>query len=237
MGSDQASDERDAYVILLGAGVGRRLGHVEPKVLLPIDRHPILAVAARAAAASASVGGIVVTFPAGWEGRARSCVEDIDVPVRLVEGGPSRQASVRAALEAIPASVGIVAVHDAARPFAGPELFERVIGAVRDGVADGAVPVLEIPDTILRVHGDAVHGTEPREKLFLGQTPQAFRTAVLRAAHERAAAAEESFTDDASLLRWADLPVCAIAGDPENVKITTLADLASADRRMAEIGG
>jgi 2-C-methyl-D-erythritol 4-phosphate cytidylyltransferase/2-C-methyl-D-erythritol 2,4-cyclodiphosphate synthase len=73
--------------------------------------------------------------------------------------------------------------------------------------------------------------------LFLGQTPQAFRTSVLRAAHEGAAEAEETFTDDASLLRWAGHPVRAIAGDPANVKITTLADLASADRRMAGIGG
>jgi 2-C-methyl-D-erythritol 4-phosphate cytidylyltransferase len=231
------SGGRDAFVILLGAGVGRRLGHVEPKALLPIDGRPILAVAAGAAAASASVGGIVVTFPVGWEGRALACVEGVDVPVRLVEGGPSRQASVRAALEEVPAWAGIVAVHDAARPFAGPELFERVIGAVRDGVADAAVPVLEIADTILRVRGDTVRGTEPREELFLGQTPQAFRTPALRAAHERAAEAGETFTDDASLLRWADHPVCAIAGDPANVKITTLADLASADRRMAGIGG
>jgi 2-C-methyl-D-erythritol 4-phosphate cytidylyltransferase len=234
---EHASGGRDAFVILLGAGVGRRLGHVEPKALLPIDGHPILAVAAGAAAASTSVGGIVVTFPVGWEGRARSCVEGIDIPVRLVEGGASRQASVRMALEEVPPSIGLVAVHDAARPFAGPELFERVIGAVRDGVADGAVPVLEIADTLLRIEGDTVHGTEPRDELFLGQTPQAFRTSVLREAHERAAEAGETFTDDASLLRWADHPVRAIAGDPANVKITTLADLASADRRMAGTDG
>jgi 2-C-methyl-D-erythritol 4-phosphate cytidylyltransferase len=223
----------DAYVILLGAGVGRRLGHVEPKALLPIHGRPILAVAAGAAAASASVGGLVITFPAGWEGRARACVEDVDLPIRFVEGGPSRQASVRAALEDVPDPVEFVAVHDAARPFAGPDLFERAIGAVRDGVADGAVPVLEIADTVLRVEGDTVYGTVPREELFLGQTPQAFRVAALRAAHARAAEAEESFTDDASLLRWAGHDVRAVPGDPDNVKITTLADLAEADRRMA----
>lgn len=228
---------RDAFVILLGAGVGRRLGHVEPKALLPIDGRPILAVAAGAAAASASVGGLVITFPAGWEGRARACLEGIDVPVRFVEGGPSRQASVRAALEGVPASVELVAVHDAARPFAGPELFERAIGAVRDGVADGAVPVLEIADTVLRVDGDTVHGAVPRDELFLGQTPQAFRVAALRAAHERAAGSEEAFTDDASLLRWAGHEVRAVAGDPDNMKITTLADLAEADRRMAGVDG
>jgi 2-C-methyl-D-erythritol 4-phosphate cytidylyltransferase len=228
---------RDAFVILLAAGVGRHLGHDEPKALLPIDGRPILAVAAGAAAASASVGGLVITFPVGWEGRARACAESLDVPVRFVEGGPSRQASVRAALEDVPGSVGIVAVHDAARPFAAPELFDRAIGAVRDGGADGAVPILEIADTVLRVEGDAVHGTVPREDLVLGQTPQAFRAEPLRAAHARAAEAGETFTDDASLLRWAGHHVRAVPGDPENVKITTLADLAEADRRMAGLGG
>jgi 2-C-methyl-D-erythritol 4-phosphate cytidylyltransferase len=225
-----------AVVILLGAGAGRRLGGVEPKVLLPIGRRPILAVAAAAAAASPLVRGLVVTFPPGWEGRARACVEDVGVEARFVEGGETRQDSVRTALSAVPASVEIVAVHDAARPFAPPDLFSRVLEAVGHG-DDGAVPVLAVADTVLRVRGDVVEGTEPREELVLGQTPQAFRASVLREAHAKAEAAGASFTDDASMLRWAGYGVRAIPGDPENVKITTLADLAHADRRMGAGGG
>ena len=95
----------DAIVILLGAGAGRRLGAAEPKALLPIGGRPMLAVAAAAAAASAPVRGLVVTFPQGWEGRARACVEDLGVPVLLVVGGGSRQASVRAALAEVPGTV------------------------------------------------------------------------------------------------------------------------------------
>lgn len=221
----------DAIVILLGAGAGRRLGAAEPKALLPIGARPMLAVAAAAAAASAPVRGLVVTFPSGWEGRARACVEDLGVPVRLVIGGATRQASVRAALAEVPGSVDIVAVHDAARPFAPPDLFARVLEAVVGG-ADGAVPVLAVSDTVLRVQGAVVQGVEPREELALGQTPQAFRTSVLREAHAKADVAGASFTDDASMLRWAGYEVHAIPGDPVNVKITTLADLAQADRRM-----
>lgn len=220
-----------AIVILLGAGAGRRLGAAEPKALLSIAGRPMLGVAAAAAAASALVGGLVVTFPPGWEGRARACVEDLGVSVDLVEGGDSRQASVGAALARVPGQVGIVAVHDAARPFASPELFARVIKAVADG-ADGAVPVLAVTDTVLRVRGETVEGTEPRDELALGQTPQAFRTSVLREAHAKADVAGASFTDDASMLRWAGFEVRAIRGDPANVKITTIADLAHADRRM-----
>jgi len=220
-----------AIVILLGAGAGRRLGAAGPKALLSIGGRPMLGVAAAAAAASPLVGGLVVTFPPGWEGRARACVEDLGVPVDLVEGGDSRQASVGAALAKVPGQVGIVAVHDAARPFASPELFARVVQAVADG-ADGAVPVLAVTDTVLRVRGKTVEGTEPREELALGQTPQAFRTSVLREAHAKADVAGASFTDDASMLRWAGFEVRAIPGDPANVKITTIADLAHADRRM-----
>ena len=220
-----------AIVILLGAGAGRRLGAAEPKALLAIGGRPMLAVAAAAAAASSHVRGLVVTFPPGWEGRARACVEDLGVPAGFVEGGDSRQASVRAALAEVPGQVGIVAVHDAARPFASPELFARVVEAVADG-ADGAVPVLAVADTVLRVRGEIVEGTEPREELALGQTPQAFRASVLREAHAKAEVAGASFTDDASMLRWAGFEVRAIPGDPANIKITTIADLAHADRRM-----
>jgi 2-C-methyl-D-erythritol 4-phosphate cytidylyltransferase/2-C-methyl-D-erythritol 2,4-cyclodiphosphate synthase len=225
-----------AIVILLGAGAGRRLGAGEPKALLSIGGRPMLGVAAAAAAASPLVGGLVVAFPPGWEGRARACVEDLGVPAELVEGGDSRQASVGAALVKVPGEVGIVAVHDAARPFASPELFARVVQAVADG-ADGAVPVLTVTDTVLRVRGEIVEGTEPREELALGQTPQAFRTSVLREAHAKADVAGASFTDDASMLRWAGFEVRAIPGDPANVKITTIADLAHADRRMGGDGG
>lgn len=220
-----------AIVILLGAGAGRRLGGEEPKALLSIGGRPMLAVAAASAAESSSVGGLVVTFPPGWEARARACVEDLDVSTRLVEGGESRQASVRAALAQVPASIDVVAVHDVARPFASPDLFARVLEAVADGV-DGAVPVLAVTDTVLRVQGDLVQGTAPRDELALGQTPQAFRASVLREAHAKAEVAGASFTDDASVLRWAGFEVRAIPGDPANVKITTLADLARADRRM-----
>ena len=224
-----------AIVILLAAGAGRRLGGPEPKVLLPIGGRPVLAVAAAAAAAS-GVGGLVVAFPPGWEGRARACVEGLEVDARFVEGGETRQASVRAALEAVPASVAVVAIHDAARPFASPDLFRRVLRAVERG-PDGAVPILPVADTVLRVRGEVVEGVESREELALGQTPQAFRTAALREAHANAEAVGASFTDDASMLRWAGYEVLAVPGDPDNVKITTLADLAHADRRMGAAGG
>jgi 2-C-methyl-D-erythritol 4-phosphate cytidylyltransferase len=224
-----------AVVILLGAGAGRRLGGAQPKAFLPIGGRPMLAVAAATATASPVAGGLIVTVPPGWEDAARACLEEIDAGASLVPGGDSRQASVRAALAEVPAGIEAVAVHDAARPFAPPELFTRVLAGVADG-ADAAIPVVAATDTVLRVLGGVVAGVEPREELALAQTPQAFRTEVLREAHAKAAASGARFTDDASILEWAGYEVRTVPGDPANVKITTLADLAEADRRMGGEG-
>jgi 2-C-methyl-D-erythritol 4-phosphate cytidylyltransferase len=225
-----------AVVILLGAGAGRRLGATEPKAFLPIGGRPLLSVAAGAAAAAPGVGGLVVTFPPGWEGAARACLDEVAVSVTFVPGGDSRQASVRAALAGIREGVEVVVVHDAARPFAAPDLFAQVLDQIDDG-ADAAIPVVAVTDTVVRVRAGMMAGTEPREELALAQTPQAFRTVILREAHAKAETSGFSFTDDASVLEWGGFEVRVIPGDPANVKITTLADLAEADRRMGGGGG
>lgn len=220
-----------AVVILLGAGSGRRLDAREPKALTPIGGRPMLTMAAEAAVTSAAVGGLVVAFPQEWEAEARACLEGVGATQAFVTGGDSRQASVRAALAEIDDDTDVVVVHDAARPFASPHLFTAVIDEITRG-SDAAIPVVEIADTVLRVRGDEVLGSEPREEFVLAQTPQGFRASVLREAHAKAAVAGLSFTDDASLLAWAGFEIRTIAGDLDNVKITTPADLARADRRM-----
>ena len=136
----------------------------------------MLAVAAAGAAASPKIGAIVVAAPPGYEEEARSCVEGLPVPTTVLTGGRTRQASVRAALAALAADAEIVVVHDAARPFAPPDLFTDVIRAVEGG-ADGAVPVIAVADTVKRLDGVRVVDTVARNELGLAQTPQAFRCA------------------------------------------------------------
>jgi 2-C-methyl-D-erythritol 4-phosphate cytidylyltransferase len=223
-----------AVVILLGAGVGRRLGGTEPKAFLPIGGRPILAVAAAGAGACPGVSALVVAVPRGWEGRAAEVLEGIAAPVEIVAGGPSREDSVRAALTRMPERAPFVVVHDAARPFASPDLFVRVLGAVREG-GDAAIPVVPMTDTVIRVRAGVVAGVEPRDELSLSQTPQAFRTDALRRAHAKAEASGFAFTDDATMLQWAGFEVRTVAGEPANVKITTLSDLAEADRRIGGV--
>jgi 2-C-methyl-D-erythritol 4-phosphate cytidylyltransferase len=236
-----ASDQGRAAAVVLGAGLGRRLGAREPKAFLTIGGRPILAVAAAGAAAARAVGILVVTCPPGGEDRAREYLAEVRHPAIVVPGGATRQASVALAIEALPRDVELVAVHDAARPFASPELFDLVLAAV-DGNetgdrADGAIPIVPIPDTVKRVHDGLVLGTEPRAQLAAAQTPQGFRVEALRDAHARAAEAGLEATDDSQVLEHAGYRVRVIAGDPMNFKITTLLDLARAEAWMGRVDG
>ena len=171
----------------------------------------MLAVAAAAAAASPAIAAIVVTAPVGYEDEAHACLEGLPVPATVVNGGATRQASVRAAL-AVLDGPEIVAVHDAARPFAPPDLFTEVVRAVAAG-ADGAIPVVAVADTVKRLDGLRVVDTVTRDDLGLAQTPQAFLVAALRAAHDEAIHAGYDVTDDAMLLEQVG-SVVAIPGDP-----------------------
>jgi 2-C-methyl-D-erythritol 4-phosphate cytidylyltransferase / 2-C-methyl-D-erythritol 2,4-cyclodiphosphate synthase len=147
-----------------------------------------------------------------------------------VPGGPTRQASVRAGLEALlPRKPDIVLVHDAARPFASADLISRAIAAAEKTGA--AIPALPVTDTIKRVDkADTVEETLDRGLLRLVQTPQAFAFPALLEAHRRAAAqGRNDFTDDAALAEWAGMKVSVFPGEPGNTKFTTPDDFTRAE--------
>jgi 2-C-methyl-D-erythritol 4-phosphate cytidylyltransferase/2-C-methyl-D-erythritol 2,4-cyclodiphosphate synthase len=149
-----------------------------------------------------------------------------------VFGGATRQASVRAGLEAVaPLRPDLVLIHDAARPYASAALVTRAIAAV--AATGAAVPVMPLADTIKSVDatGRLIEATLDRTILRTVQTPQAFAFAPALAAHRRAAASgREDFTDDAALAEWAGLKVAAFDGEAGNVKLTTAEDVARAER-------
>jgi 2-C-methyl-D-erythritol 4-phosphate cytidylyltransferase len=195
--------------IVVAGGRGDRFG--SPKQFASVAGARLVDHAV--ASAAAVCHEVVVVLPEGtaWDG----------APVQAaVVGGASRSESVRAGLAAIQPEADIVVVHDAARPLATPELFELVIDAVRAG-ADGAVPGLEVADTLKRVKGARVVDTIARDGVVAVQTPQAFRADTLRRAH----ASGGDATDDAALVEAAGGSVVVVAGDPRNLKVTTVADL------------
>ena len=208
---------------MVAGGSGRRFGG--PKQFLPLSGRP---VAAWSVAAARSVAdGVVLVVPAeNVEGAPApgSTGEEALGADRVVPGGSSRAASVRAGLAAVPDDARIVVVHDAARPLAAPSLFTAVVGAVRSGDCSGAVPVVPVTDTVKRTSAGRVVATVDRDGLVVTQTPQAFAADALRAAHR---SGDES-TDDAALLEAAGLAVAAVEGDPRNLKLTRSGDLALA---------
>jgi len=150
--------------------------------------------------------------------------EHLSKPVRLVEGGDSRQASVQNALRSLSLDTDLVAVHDAVRPFIDQERIEQVIRvAAETGAAIvGIVPV----DTVKRVRKDKVRATLPREHLVLTQTPQVFRFDLLKLAFERAAEDGFAGTDESSLVeRLEQVDVSVVQGSDRNIKITKPSDM------------
>lgn len=198
--------------VVVAGGQGVRFGGL--KQFAPLGEETVAARSVRAARSVADV--VILVVPPGYQGAG----EGADV---VVEGGTTRAASVRAGLAHV-GEVDVVVVHDAARPNARPVLFAAVVAAVVGG-ADAAVPGLVITDTVKRVSREdgltLVRATESRQELMTVQTPQAFRRAVLVAAHANA----DEATDDAALVELAGGRVVVVAGQRDNLKITEPADL------------
>ncbi|MEM8658486.1 MAG: 2-C-methyl-D-erythritol 2,4-cyclodiphosphate synthase, partial [Pseudomonadota bacterium] len=148
-----------------------------------------------------------------------------------VRGGETRQASVRAGLEAlVPTAPEKVLIHDAARPFPATALIERVIGAIAPGRA--AFPALPVVDTLWRARDAVVETDARREGLWRAQTPQGFRFADIRAAHRQA---DPEATDDIAVFRTAGHQAQVVLGEEANFKITTPADFTRAETHLRSI--
>jgi 2-C-methyl-D-erythritol 4-phosphate cytidylyltransferase len=228
-------------VILPAAGLGTRM-KAQPektgtsrKQFMLLDGSPILLHTIRKFDACPSVSEIVVALRGDDIEWVAELVEQehLTKPVRLVEGGDSRQASVQNALATLAADTTLVAVHDAVRPFIDAERIEQVIRvAAETGAAIlGIVPV----DTVKRVHKDKVRSTLPREHLVLTQTPQVFRFDLLKQAFESAAGDGFFGTDESSLVeRLEAVEVSVVQGSDRNIKITRSSDMDLARLFLAE---
>ncbi|OGL25085.1 MAG: 2-C-methyl-D-erythritol 4-phosphate cytidylyltransferase [Candidatus Rokubacteria bacterium RIFCSPLOWO2_12_FULL_73_47] len=215
---------RLAAVIPAG-GIGARLGTRTPKQFLTIGRTPILAATVRHFTRHPGMAAVVVAAPQAHLARARRLLARAGrgAPIVVVAGGRTRQESVWLGLQAVPAGVNVVVVHDAVRPLITRRLVDDVVRAARE--AGAAVCALPIAETVKRVRDGLVEATLDRAELWAVQTPQAFRADLLRGAHERARRDGIVGTDDAMLVERLGHPVRVVAGLPGNIKITTPEDL------------
>jgi len=218
--------------ILPAAGLGTRMGKTEApgrKQMMELAGAPVLVHTLRRFDSAATVNEILLAVRPEDRAALESLVAEgsFKTPIRFADGGRSRQESVENALALVGPDVDLVAVHDAVRPLITPELIDQ---AVEQASRDGAV-ILGIPavDTVKRVDQKIVHATLPREMIMLAQTPQVFRTELLRRAYEQARADGFSGTDEASLIEHLGEDVHVMLGSSRNLKITRPEDLALAE--------
>ncbi|GAB3620967.1 2-C-methyl-D-erythritol 4-phosphate cytidylyltransferase [Glutamicibacter endophyticus] len=227
-----STEQNSAAVILVAAGQGTRLGAGVPKALVKIHGTSLADHALARISQVSRVEHVVVVCPARDNRLARE-LDTCGVSVSFVDGGTSRAASVRAGLAAVPERFPNVLVHDAARAFTPPEVFNRVLDELEQGAA-AVIPALEVTDTISETELGAnqvrrIVRTPARANLRAVQTPQGFNAHLLSEAHaalgELSEPELEALTDDASVVANQGHPVHVVSGAPQSLKITRPEDL------------
>lgn len=213
--------------IILAAGRGTRAGAGAPKQWRDLGGRPVVAHALEAFAGHLRVLAIHPEDRAQVEALRASGVLAAEL---VVEGGASRQASVRAALEALEGrGVSEVLIHDGARPLVSGALIGRVLAGL--GTAEGAAPALAVTDALWTGAEGRVSGTRDRAGLFRAQTPQGFRFAPILAAHR---AHGGGAADDVEVARAFGLGVVMVEGEESNLKLTWAGDFARAEAMVKE---
>jgi len=217
-------------VIIPAAGSGSRVGAACNKLLLPLAGEPLLQHTLRAVAACDVAQVVLVTRP---DERAvmAALAANVGLEPTFADGGETRQASVAHGLAALQSHIGLVAVHDGARPLVTPKLFDQTLAAAAEhGAAVAAAP---IADTLKRVRDGAVAEGIDREGVWAMQTPQAFQVEILRWASEAARADGFAATDEVSLVEHMGRPVAIVESAEPNLKVTRPEDYAAAAAHLA----
>jgi 2-C-methyl-D-erythritol 4-phosphate cytidylyltransferase/2-C-methyl-D-erythritol 2,4-cyclodiphosphate synthase len=212
--------------LIVAAGRGTRSGAGIPKQYRILAGKTVLAHAIDALVAHPRVDAVQVVIGPGQEEAYAEAIGGRDLPPPVI-GGATRRDSVANGLASIDASR--VLIHDAARPFVPAEVVDQLLDALDRH--DGALPVLPVADTIVRIDGQAVGDVVPRDALRRVQTPQAFRLDAIRAAHA-AWPQDREATDDAQMIRAIGRTVAIVEGSAMLEKLTYPSDFAAAEQRL-----
>jgi 2-C-methyl-D-erythritol 4-phosphate cytidylyltransferase/2-C-methyl-D-erythritol 2,4-cyclodiphosphate synthase len=223
--------------VIAAGGSGTRMNSGIPKQFLEIAGKPILLHTIESVLAIEEIIQVVIAIPSEHIKTAESILQRLpQEKVRCVEGGSSRQESVRNGIAHIGRDADVIMVHDAVRPICDRDMMLRVLEAARGKGA--AVPGIPATDTIQRVsRRGRVLATPPRQELYAIQTPQAFHSGILKSALDRAHDAGFLGTDESSVVRWAGHPVVVVPGSPDNIKITRPMDMELAGLLIAKRSG
>lgn len=219
--------------IIAAAGAGTRMASNQPKQFLLLAGTPVIIHTLRVFEQCESIHEVIVVLPAAESAGFLSLAgkHGLRKVSRVVPGGATRADSVKRGLLAIRAATAeIVAVHDGVRPFVTAEEIDTVVAAAQ---ADGAaILVAPVTDTIKQVGDQRVVRSLDRGELRRALTPQCFRYDVLRQAYQTADVTDPSVTDESVLVEKLGVPISVIDGNPRNIKITTVVDLAIAEAML-----
>ena len=219
-----------AVLVLPAAGIGSRFGGPIAKQLLPLAGIPVLRRSLEAFAGVVSEA-IVPTNDALHDDVV-AALAGSSIPVRIIRGGATRQASVHAGVLASDQACDVILVHDAVRPLVPRACILACLEALTRHAA--ALVAIPCPDTVKRASSQQiVSETVPRDDLWLAQTPQGFRRTEGLAAFARALAEGWACSDDAQVLERAGHHVALVPGDRRNLKLTTADDWAVAEALLA----
>lgn len=231
-------------VIIPAAGLGTRMAaaakdkkRAASKQFTELAGTPILIHTLRKFSSVPQVSAICIalrqTEMDEFRSRLQSYAQDVlKKKIQLVQGGEHRQESVANALAAISAeNDDIILVHDAVRPFVTQQIIQEVIEAAQKyGAAIAGMPAVDTVKQVERTsEGALITATVPRERVVLAQTPQGFRYHILKKAFDEAATDGFLGTDEASLVERSGKEVAVVMGSPQNMKITTPADMELAE--------
>ena len=229
------SDRKHNIAIIAAAGVGSRMHAGRAKQMIELGGVPLLVHTLRRFEECAAVDQVILVLQPSLttELLALASRHSLTKIARVVAGGAERQDSVYRGLQVLtPDTTGVVAVHDAARPFVRPEEIRTVVElADSKGAAIMAIPAT---DTVKQVKSGRVHRTLDRRGVYSAQTPQAFRYSVIQEAYERAVQDGFIGTDDSQLVERIGQRVFVVEGSYTNIKITRPFDLRLAELIHAE---
>ena len=216
--------------LIVAAGRGTRLGGELPKQYLPLDGQPVLRRTVATFLAHPRIDRVLVVIGAGQQDLYDQAIGDLDLMPPVV-GGETRQQSVAAGLAALAESAPThVLIHDAARALIDHALISRVCDALANSPA--VLPALPVVDSLSRIDGNRVVGTQDREHLVRAQTPQGFHFAAIADAHGKVTG--QAFSDDVAVARAAGMVVQVVPGAEDNIKITVVDDLKRAESLLRQ---
>ena len=222
--------------VVVAAGQGTRMGSVVPKPFLSLGGRPLILHTLSCFAASQVHRVVLVTAAkdlARCEELIRSDPRLRNLECVLQPGGLTRQDSVRHGLKRLDSDCEVVVIHDGVRPFVSSRLIDRCVDlAFQEGAVAVGTPVRE---TVKVVTADRrVRETPPRDSLWKVQTPQVFRTEIIRKAYDQAEQEGAKATDDAMLVERLGISVILLEGERTNIKITVPEDLLFAEALLRD---